>query len=223
MLTRELRAVTHNQRMRFKIHCSVKRVKATSAWRRIFAGSVLALSLGACSPALNWRNVPVNDAHLTVSLPCKPDHATRPVALGARQVDLSMVGCEAQGGLYALSYMTLSDPGQISETLTLWRAAVRVQLGLPAKGQESQESQEGQAGGKGSSEVPFVRKGALNVPQSVRMRVTGKRADGSAVQADAVWFARLNGSTAQLVHAVVFADTLDTKAADNFFESIALQ
>ena len=35
--------------------------------------------LQGCSPALNWRSVPLPDAGITITLPCKPDHATRTV------------------------------------------------------------------------------------------------------------------------------------------------
>ena len=48
--------------------------------------------LAACGPSLNWRNVPVEEAQLTVSLPCKPDHGKRTVELGPNKTELSMVG-----------------------------------------------------------------------------------------------------------------------------------
>ncbi|MBV4423640.1 hypothetical protein, partial [Clostridium tyrobutyricum] len=36
-----------------------------------------ALLIAGCSPALNWRTVPLPEADLTITLPCKPDQATR--------------------------------------------------------------------------------------------------------------------------------------------------
>ncbi len=171
-----------------------------------------ALALAGCSPALNWRNVPVTDAHLTVSLPCKPDHGKKNVALGTEQVELSMVGCEAKGALFALSYMEIGDPSRVGAVLALWHNAVRAQLQLPK-----------QAPGTAPEERPFTRKGALNIPQSVRMQATGRAADASAVQADGVWFAHLKGSQVQLVHAVVYAKQRDDEVANSFLESITLQ
>ena len=65
-------------------------------WTLTGAASAL-LGLAACSPALNWRTVALPEAALTITLPCKPDHATRKVELAGTPVDLSMVGCEADG------------------------------------------------------------------------------------------------------------------------------
>ncbi|MBF5005554.1 hypothetical protein ISG32_14910 [Diaphorobacter sp. NR2-3-3-1] len=175
-------------------------------------GACAAWSLAACSPALNWRNVPVERAQLTVSLPCKPDHGSKTVELGRDKVELSMIGCEAKGALFAMSWMELSDPSRISGVLGLWHDAVRAQLQLPR-----------QAAGTPPEESAFSRKGGLNVPQSVRMRSVGRRPDGTEVQVDAVWFARLKGGKVQLVHAVVYADKRDDAVADGFLESITLQ
>ena len=168
--------------------------------------------LAACSPSLNWRNVPVEEAQLTVSLPCKPDHGKRTVELGPNKTELSMVGCEAGGALFAVSYMELRDPSLIGSTLTLWHDAVRAQLHLPK-----------QAPGAQPEERSFVRKGALNVPQSVRMQTIGQKPGGAKVNVDGVWFARLRGGSVQLVHAVVYSDKRDDAVADGFLESITLQ
>lgn len=168
--------------------------------------------LTACNPALNWRNVPVEKAHLTVSLPCKPDQGSKTVQLGSERVELSMIGCEAKGALFAMSWMELGDPSRISSVLALWHDAVRAQLQLPA-----------QPSGTPPEERAFSRKGGLGLPQSVRMQTTGRKPDGSSVQVDAVWFARINGGKAQLVHAVVYSDKRDDAMADSFLESITLQ
>jgi hypothetical protein len=60
---------------------------------------VLALTLVACTPALNWRQVSVDASDVMVLLPCKPDQATRTVALQVVNQDveasLSLYGCEA--------------------------------------------------------------------------------------------------------------------------------
>lgn len=42
--------------------------------------------LAACSPAFNWREVPVAGAGLVAMLPCKVDRATRALPLGAESV-----------------------------------------------------------------------------------------------------------------------------------------
>ena len=61
------------------------------------------LTLAACTPSLNWRQVPV--VQLAALLPCKPDHAERQVELLGAQQALAMWGCEAGGALFAVSQM----------------------------------------------------------------------------------------------------------------------
>ncbi|WP_313302989.1 hypothetical protein [Diaphorobacter sp.] len=179
--------------------------------RSLWACAVAACALWGCSPALNWRTVAVDGAGLTLALPCKPDHGTRAIPMGAQTVNISMVGCEAHGKMFAISWMEGQDPASIAPKLTLWHAAVRAQLGLPPA-----------APGTAAQEVPFVPNGALGVPQSVRMKAQGKRPDGGDVQADAVWFARIVQGRAQLLHGVVYSDKRDEGAADTFFQGIHL-
>ncbi len=176
------------------------------------AAAMVAAALVGCSPAYDWRSVPVEKARLSVSLPCKPDAGQRSVEMGADRVDIAMVGCAARGSLFALSYMTLKDPSQVASTLTLWHDAVRRQLQLPAV-----------EPGKGPAEQPFLRKGALDVPQSIRMKEEAVGPDGRRLWVDAVWFARIDGTSVQLVHAVMYAPTRDDRTADSFLGSIALQ
>ena len=47
--------------------------------------------------------------------------------------------------------------------------------------------------------------------------------DGSAIVADGVWFARLEGGRARLYHAVVYARQPRQALADAFFAGLALQ
>lgn len=169
-----------------------------------------ALALLACSPALDWRSVPLSEAGITLSLPCKPERAARPVDLGAGEVELSMVGCRADGATFALSHMPLADPSQAGAALARWRTAVlaRMQAGPQAQAQAG---------------AAFVPRQALDLPQSLRMVVRGRGADGAEVVAEAVWFARLEGPQARLYHAVVYAPQPRTAAADTFFTGLALQ
>lgn len=169
----------------------------------------LALALAGCSPALNWRSVPVAEADLTVTLPCKPDEARRTVELAGAPTELAMLGCEADGALLAVSHTAIADPALVGKTLAHWRAAVIANLG---------------AGAVASSvDTPFVPRGALMLPQSVRTVVQGQRPDGSAVVAQAVWFARASGPQVRLYHAVVYTNKPRPELANQFFEGLALQ
>jgi len=55
------------------------------------------IALAACTPALNWREVPLPPTSAVALLPCKPDHAERTVPLGGAPTVLSVTGCEAGG------------------------------------------------------------------------------------------------------------------------------
>lgn len=168
----------------------------------------VALVLLACSPALNWRGVALPEAGLSLSLPCKPDRATRPVDPGTGMVELSMVGCEADGATFALSHMPLAHPAQAGAALARWRDAMRARM---------------QAASGPQADTPFVLPHALALPQSVRMAARGVAPDGSAVFAEAVWFARLEGGQARLFHAVVYARQPRPAVADTFFAGLVLQ
>lgn len=171
---------------------------------------VLMLSaLAACSPALNWRNVPVPEGALTITLPCKPDHATRAVELAGAPAELSMTGCDADGATFAVSHLLLADPAQVGAALTHWRIAVLANLGPGAAAT--------------AVDAPYTPAGVLPVPQSVRTTVQGQRADGTAVTAQAVWFARALGPQVRLYHAVVYTPKPRPDVADTFITGLVLQ
>lgn len=182
---------------------------STSLVAALTLGSSVALS--GCSPALNWRSVPLENANLTVLLPCKPDHAARTVDLGGRQAELAMAGCEADGATFAVSHMVIEEPAQAGAVLAQWRAAVLARMQAPTTGTPEPAA------------APFVPKGALALPQSVRQQAQGLRADGKPVTAQAAWFARIEGRQARLYHAVVYTDTPRAGVADTFFDGLALQ
>ena len=175
-------------------------------WTTTGAAGLL-LALAACSPALNWRTVALPDAALTITLPCKPDHAARSVELAGLPVELAMVGCEADGATFAVSTTTLADAAQVATALTHWRVAVLARLGVaPAQ----------------AADVPFAPRNALPLPQSVRTTAEGRGPDGRALHAQAVWFARPAGTQMRLYHAVVLAPQARAEVANTFFSGIVL-
>lgn len=162
------------------------------------AGSILALS--ACSPALNWREVPAGpDGGLKTLLPCKPDRTSRFQPLAGQNIELHMQGCEADGFLFAVSWADVKEGSLAGPALAQWQAAM-----LGAMQAATPQLQ------------PFAVKGASAQPAAVRLSAGGKRPDGSAVQAQAVWFAR--GS--QVFHAVVYGERISAEVGDTFFSAI---
>lgn len=173
----------------------------------ILTGMAAVLCLGGCSPALNWRSLPLPEAALTIMLPCKPDQATRTVELAGAPVELTMTGCEADGATFAVSHAPLADPSRAGLALTHWHAAVLANLGKGAQ----------------AVDAPYAPPGALPLTQSVRSVIQGHRPDGSAVVAQGVWFARVAGPQVQLYHAVVYTDKPRPEVADQFFAGLVLQ
>jgi hypothetical protein len=146
----------------------------------------LASALAACSPALNWRQASV--ASVPVMLPCKPDKAQRSVTLVPHTLTLDMVGCEADGALFAVSRVELPDGVPAPEVLTAWRMQALAAL------RASQVQDQPAAG-------------------ATRVQAQGLRPDGSAVQAQLLW--RLRGR--QIIHWAVYADHLGVDMTDPFF------
>ncbi len=169
----------------------------------------MALLLCGCSPALNWRSVQIPEGAITITLPCKPDHATRSVELAGAPAELSMTGCDADGATFAVSHLLLADPAQVGAALTHWRIAMLANLGPGAAAT--------------AVDVPYAPAGVLPVPQSVRTTAQGQRPDGTAVHAQAVWFARALGPQVRLYHAVVYTPKPRPEAAEPFFAGLVLQ
>ena len=176
-------------------------MKKTGLW--VVAALATGGLLAACSPALNWRTAQLKDAPLQVLLPCDPQAASRPVALGLGQVQMSVLGCEAQGATFA--------------ALMYWQQVVLAQL-RPEGGTASAATT---LNAKGDG--LWVPKGALNLPQSERMTFEGVSAKGQKVVAHGLWFARLEGAGARVYHAVIYGSKARPAEAEMFFSGLQLQ
>lgn len=168
----------------------------------ILAGLLLA---AACSPTFDWREVRFEQASPLALLPCKPDRGTREVLMGQAPVTLQMAGCEAGGATFAVMLARLPDAAAAGAALAGWKQATLANMRAGAV-----------------SEAPFQPPGSLALRESLRVAASGRRADGRAVQAQAVWLAQASGSGVQLVHAVVYADPLPAELADTFFAGLRL-
>lgn len=182
---------------------------ADNRWMNWMLTGAAALLMVGCSPALNWRTVPLPEAAITATLPCKADHATRSVELAGTPVELSMVGCDADGSTFAVSHAPLADPAQLAASLRHWRAAMLARLGPQAAAT--------------AVDAPHHPKGTMPVPEAVHTVATGVRPDGTPVHAEAVWFARATGDQIWLVHAVVYSDRPRPEVAGTFFSGLVLQ
>ena len=95
--------------------------------RRPTAGFALLLSvlalLGACQPALNWREVRPAGSGAAALFPCKPEVEQRP--------GMGLAQCEAAGARFALSWADVPDPSQAGGALKAMALALAAKLGQP--------------------------------------------------------------------------------------------
>jgi hypothetical protein len=160
------------------------------------------LVLQGCSPTLNWRDVRTDQTPLIALFPCKPDQVVRTVSLGAKDVAMTMLGCDAGDATFSLAHADMRDAANPGAALDQWK---RTTLGNMRVGS--------------ASELPFPIKGASVSPQPVRVEVRGVRPDGTAVAMHAVWFA----SGTQVFQAAVHADSVSPAVAESFFAGLRLQ
>jgi hypothetical protein len=117
-----------------------------------------------------------------------------------------MQGCEAGGATFAVSHVHLADPARADEALAGWQTATLANWHADAVQQQ-----------------PFALPGSAPQPAGLRLQARGQRADGSAFNAQAVWFARSSPAGVDLFQALVLADQADAAAADTFFAGLKLE
>jgi hypothetical protein len=143
--------------------------------------------LTACQPSLNWRAVPLEGTNLKIELPCKPDKTTQRVNMAGLDLDLSMVGCEANDGVWAVMTAQIPASADRAELLKGWRLATL---------QNMRATQ--------PQDLTWSPSQVKALPGALRVKAEGVSAKGQPVQAQAVWFSHLEGDSVRLVHAVVY-------------------
>lgn len=142
------------------------------------------LCLVACAPALNWREVRPTDAEgLQATFPCKPVAAQRRLVLPGLPdaVTLNLLSCEADGSMWALTHLTLSDATQVPTALRALAASTRGNVELASR--EAQRAGRASANGQAvagppmrASELPAVAVPRMTPqPESRAWRFEGRR------------------------------------------------
>ena len=173
--------------------------------RAALAAPLLMLLL-ACSPALNWREVGLQGSSAHALLPCKPERATRSVPLGGAPTELAVVGCDAAGATFAIMTATVPAGQPPDAVLAGWQQATLTNM---------------QADAAHVQRSAYRPTGGLPLPHAQRVVAQGRRGDGRAVAAQAVWSAHAApAGGVELLHAVMYADRADPAAADAFFDGL---
>ena len=180
---------------------SKQRVDAAQPLRRRGGAVVLALlaALGACSPTLDWREVRPPGTAVVALMPCRPTASVRSVPLAGQPVRLSMLACKAQDLTWALAAADVGDPARVASVLAALRDSVLANLEATVVGSE-----------------PAAVRGATPGAQPARVRVAGRKPDGSAANGQFVVFA--HGT--QVFEALVIGAAVPEAAAGTFFDSL---
>lgn len=191
-------------------------------WRWV-TGLALVIALAACSPALNWRKVELED--LVVLLPCKPDQAVRTVQLssshgGMLSVSMEMSGCEAGGALYAISHVHVADLDHAASTQAAWRQATLANLQASSP-KVSQLQMANAFPGQSRNATTNRGSSAESAPsrEFILETMNANRPDGTPVQAKLAWLRKGQ----DIYHVAVYGDKLDQEKTELLFSELHLQ
>lgn len=163
--------------------------------------SALLLSLSACSPAYNWRELRPYGTPLLALMPCKPETASRPVPLGATPTVLHMHSCEAGGLRFAVAWTDVGHAAQVEPAMAAWRAATLQTLRVM-----SNDDQHAWA----------VQVAGADTVQG--LQVQGTDPSGRTVHARSVYFA----DNTQVFQAAVYGEQLPDEVMEAFFAGLRL-
>ncbi len=161
------------------------------------------LTLAACYPTFNWRELRPEGTPLQALMPCKPETAERSVPLGGAPTVLHMQSCKASGLTFALAWANAADAAAVPATLSDWQraslAAVRVDPALHAD---------------------IAHRWTATVPGASQVQglmAQGTDPQGQPVQTRAIYFA--NG--AQVFQAAIYGNASD-EVSTTFFDGLKL-
>ncbi|MFM2398229.1 MAG: hypothetical protein RL341_386 [Pseudomonadota bacterium] len=90
---------------------------------RILMALAVAVSLLACSPAFDWREMPISDGRARVLFPAKPVTATREMALGGKGYSMTLTAARIGGAQFAAGSIPVGSL-DASSAAQAWAAAM---------------------------------------------------------------------------------------------------
>ena len=154
--------------------------------------------LAGCSPALDWREVRPETGDVVALFPCKPDRVAREVPLAGQRVRMQMLSCSAGGAVFALSGSDVGEPARVAPALEALRSTAAANLSAAP-----------------ASAAAFAVPGATPNPQAGRLVLAGRRPDGTALAAQAGFFAR-----GTMVWQASVIGSATAEAAETFFAGL---
>ena len=162
------------------------------------------LTLGACSPTFNWRELRLDGTPLLAVMPCKPESATRSVPLAGAPTTLHMHSCEAGGLRFAVAWADVGNAAQVPVALAAWRSA-----SLQSMRVASTPADDAPHGWTVT---------VAGAPAAQGVKALGQNPQGQPVQTRAAYFAQ----GTQVYQAAVYGPKLPDEAVDAFFAGLRL-
>jgi len=153
----------------------------------------------ACTPSLNWREVPVPGGSVVVLFPCRADEHEREVKFDGQVSRMRMLSCQAAGSTFAVGQVHASSAAHADELSRKLLASLKANV----------SARSGQV-------VPWAIPGAGGQPVTRRESWIGSLADGASIQLEVGAFS--NDTSAYQV--TVSGKQVDPEAADLFFSSL---
>ena len=182
-----------------KFNANALSMNAKGRYRLGLFGLIMVLGLAGCTPALNWRAVNLDG--VSTWLPCKPDRAQRELEIGGQKIQMEMMGCEAQGVMYAVSHAKVSNPSESQTVAAAWQNASFKQM-LAGAPQQS----------------VFQARGEKPVTGQF-FKLAGARNNGQELKAQLAWV--VIGD--EIYHLAMYAQAITSEQADPFFSEVKIQ
>lgn len=162
------------------------------------------LSVCACSPTYNWREMRPAGTPLLAHMPCKPEAATRPVPLTGTPTELHMHSCETGGLRFAVAWADVGAPDRVPLALAAWQVASLQSLRVSAS----------------AADVEARRWTVVvaGVPDAQGLKAQGVDPEGQPVQTRAAYFAK----DSVIYQAAVYGAALPDETVETFFAGLRL-
>jgi hypothetical protein len=188
-----------------KQHRPFEMIHGATRWGSRVGCLAMVIVTSACSPTLNWRDVTVD--RLRVNLPCKPDNAQRPVVLAGATLELAMAGCKAADALFAVSHAKVPSGVLVKDVLITWQLSTLENMQVNNAKDVLDAYQ--------AAETP---KSAVDIRHVAALQVVGVSPEGSAVQANLVWFV----VDRDVYHLAVYAPAIKPEMVEPLFSQAQL-
>lgn len=169
--------------------------------RRSCNALLLALSICACAPTLDWREVAPIGLGIATLFPCRPSSTSRNIQVGGQPVVMSLHACTVEGSTFALASARADDVRAVGPALVELSTSAARNIGVGLDAGE-----------------PLQVPGMTPHAGARRFLMIGRRPDGSVLVEHMAVFAR----GTRMYQAFVVGPRPNADAVQTFFSSLRL-